>query len=93
KTVEESNSINCVEAVLQQQQGVESMSSSSSPQTVPKRTVVPVYPFQPQAHQRQSSSDECFVPVLKPGDAPPVPRKPIIVSVDCQEWESSHHLK
>ncbi|KRX49018.1 Protein Shroom2 [Trichinella murrelli] len=101
KTVEESNSINCVEGelvlsnktVLQQQQGVESMSSSSSPQTVPKRTVVPVYPFQPQAHQRQSSSDECFVPVLKPGDAPPVPRKPIIVSVDCQEWESSHHLK
>ncbi|KRX68568.1 Protein Shroom2, partial [Trichinella sp. T9] len=92
KSVEESNSINCVE-VLQQQQGVESMSSSSSPQTVPKRTVVPVYPFQPQAHQRQSSSDECFVPVLKPGDAPPVPRKPIIVSVDCQEWESSHHLK
>ncbi|XP_003376966.1 putative protein Shroom2 [Trichinella spiralis] len=93
KSVEESNSINCVEAVLQQQQGVESMSSSSSPQTVPKRTVVPVYPFQPQAHQRQSSSDECFVPVLKPGDAPPVPRKPIIVNVDCQEWESSHHLK
>ncbi|KRX68573.1 Protein Shroom2, partial [Trichinella sp. T9] len=80
-------------SIVLKQQGVESMSSSSSPQTVPKRTVVPVYPFQPQAHQRQSSSDECFVPVLKPGDAPPVPRKPIIVSVDCQEWESSHHLK
>ncbi|KRZ42997.1 Protein Shroom4 [Trichinella pseudospiralis] len=104
KSVEQSNGINCVEAVLQQQQhGVEdcrlmsSSSSSSSPQTVPKRTVVPVYPFQPQAHQRQSSSDECFVPVLKPGDAPPVPRKPIIVNVDCQGWESSsvdhHHLK
>ncbi|KRZ14858.1 Protein Shroom2 [Trichinella zimbabwensis] len=108
KSIEQSNSVNCVEAVLQQQQqqqqGVEdcrmmsSSSSSSSPQTVPKRTVVPVYPFQPQAHQRQSSSDECFVPVLKSGDAPPVPRKPIIVSVDYQGWESSsvdhhHHLK